>query len=96
MAQPVHFAQGHMVQCTLLDHPTPHQKHPQKRAGAKQKQGQKIQLGDVGQPQMAQDISNAHWGQHPEKYYAGSQKQAEAQEHPGWECDYDYDHDAHP
>jgi hypothetical protein len=88
MAQPVHFAQE---QCTLLDHATPHQRHPQKHAGAKQKQGQEIQLGDIGQPQRAQDISNVHWGQHP---YAGSQKQAEVQELPEGECHYDYDYDA--
>ena len=31
MAQHGHSAQGHVVQCTLLDHPTPHQ---QEQVGA--------------------------------------------------------------
>jgi len=75
MAQPVHFAQGYMVQCTLLNHPTPHQRHSQKQVGEKQKQGQK--------------------GQYPEKYCAGSQKQAEAQKLPEGECHYDYNCDTH-
>jgi hypothetical protein len=91
MAQLVHFAQGHMAQCTLLNHQSPHQKHPQKQTGAQQMQDQQIQLGDIGQPEKAQDISNVHWGQHPEKYFADSQKQAEAQELPEGECHYDYD-----
>ena len=87
MAQPACFAQG---QCTLLDHLTPHQRHPQKQ------QGQKIPLGDIGQPQRAQDISNVHWAS-TQRIIILVQKQAEAQELPEGECHYncEYDCDAH-